>query len=104
MLAGVAASKMNKNDNRNFFFFRKKWSHPLLTFSQWNNSVVKIISGSKCFICLPIFIFVAFLRLLENQKDDESTLFPGDVSVKFWNDLLGLAKGKRDNTPTHNYI
>ena len=33
------------------------------------------------------------LRLLENQKDDENTLFPGGVSV-FWNYLLGLARGK----------
>ena len=27
---------------------------------------------------------MAFLRLLENQKDDESTLFPGGVSVRNW--------------------
>ena len=27
--------------------------------------------------------------------DDENTLFPGGVSVKFWNDLLGLAKEKK---------
>ena len=35
------------------------------------------------------------------QKDDKSTLFPGGVSVKFLNDLLGLAEGK--NTADINY-
>ena len=38
------------------------------------------------------------------QKDDKSVLFPGGVSVKLWNDLLGLAKGKKISTPTHNCI
>ena len=45
-----------------------------------------------------------FLRLLENQKADESTLFPGGVSVKFWNDLLGLelwGKELYTNTQLH---
>ena len=47
---------------------------------------------------------MAIFTTFGKQKDDKSTLFPGDVSVKFWNDLLGLAKGKRNSTPTHNCI
>ena len=41
-------------------------------------------------------IFTTFGR----QKDDKSTLFLGGVSVKFWNDLLDLAKGKELHTNT----
>ena len=47
---------------------------------------------------------MAIFTTFGKQKDDKSTLFPGGVSVKFWNDLLGLAKGKRNSTPTHNCI
>ena len=37
---------------------------------------------------------MAIFTTFGKQKDDKSTLFPGGVSVKFWIDLLGLAKGK----------
>ena len=67
--------------------------------------VVKIIFGSKSFILIFLWLFYDVWKISkestytaprENQKDDESTLFPGGVLNKFWNDLLGLhvAKGK----------
>ena len=37
---------------------------------------------------------MAIFTTFGKQKDDKSTLFLGGVSVKFWNDLLDLAKGK----------
>ena len=37
---------------------------------------------------------MAIFTTFGKKKDDKSTLLPGGVSVKFWNDLLGLAKGK----------
>ena len=47
---------------------------------------------------------VAIYTTFEKQNDDKNTLFPEGVSVKFWNDLLGLTKGKMNFTPTHNCI
>ena len=56
------------------------------------------------FYLLTDFHFMAIFTTFGKQKGDKSTLFPGGVSVKFWNDLLGLAKGKKNSTPTHNCI
>ena len=46
--------------------------------------IVKIIFGSKSFYLLTDFhFFVATFMTFGEQKNDKSTLFPGDVSVKF---------------------
>ena len=60
--------------------------------------------GVKILFVNRFSFFVAIFTTIIKQKDDKSTLFSGGVSVKFWNDLLGLAKGKRNSTPTHNCI
>ena len=85
MLAGVAAFKIKKKDTKKTLFFRKKkWLHPLLTISQWKKTRSQDHFWElKVYLLTDLQFFVAFLRLLENQKDDESALFPGGVSVKF---------------------
>ena len=44
------------------------------------------------FYLLTDLIFVAIFTTFGKQEDDKSTLFPRCVSVKFWNDLLGLGE------------
>ena len=47
---------------------------------------------------------MAIFTTFGKQKDDMSTIFPGGVSVNFWNDLLGLTKGVKElHTNTQLY-
>ena len=95
--------KLIKKHNRNTFFPRK-WLHPLLTFSQRKTLQSRSFWGVKVLFVNRFSIVLAIFTTFGKQKDDKNTPFPGGVSVKYWNDLLGLAKGKRNSTPTHNCI
>ena len=47
---------------------------------------------------------MAIFTTFGKQKDDKNTLFPGGVSVKSWNDLLGLLRIKEFHTNTQLHI
>ena len=89
MLAGVAAFKINKKETtETLFFFEKKngYVHLLLTSFL---GVKSLFVNRFSFLCGFYYDFWKIKRMMR-------ALFFLEVSVKFWNDLLGLAKAKRN--------
>ena len=91
---------MKKKRTETFSF--EKMVTSLADIFTMEKPVVKNIQslGVNVLFVNRFLFFVAIFTAFVKQKDDKSTLFPGGVSVKFLNDLLGLAKGKRNSTPT----
>ena len=104
MLTGVAAFKINKKDNRNLIFFRKKMVTSLANIFTMEKLEVKIIFGSKTYLFTDFQIVVAFLRLLENQKADESTLFLKVFQSNFGMTCYAYLRGKELYTNTQLHI